>query len=130
MPMVTAGRNAIADLLGGVGTAYNAAAAHLGVGTSTTAWAATQTDLLGTPVRKPVNLAPVITHGTPPVNSVLTYVATFGPSDANFAWNEFGLFRAPSGGSMFSRVVSAQGTKASGQSWELTFAQSISNGDT
>ena len=51
--MVNAGIDALLLLLtGGGGTAFNNANAFLGVGASSTAWAATQTDLLTTPTRK------------------------------------------------------------------------------
>jgi hypothetical protein len=47
---------------------------------------------------------------------------------ANFAWNEFGsdagtadsVSNATTGGTFFNRGVSAQGTKASGQTWTAT----------
>jgi hypothetical protein len=125
MPMTTAGRNHIAGLLAGTGTAFNAANAHLGVGDSATAFAIGQSDLVAATnkLRKAVTGAPNIAA------NVLTYEASFGAAEANFAWNEFGLFNAAAAGVMFSRVVSAQGTKAAGQTWELTYEQTIENGD-
>jgi len=52
-------------------------------------------------------------------SQTVTVRATFGSADANFAWNEFGLFWGASGSNMFSRKVQALGTK-SGGTWVLT----------
>ena len=57
------------------------------------------------------------------VNAVL---AAFGSADANHNWNEFAVFNASSGGTMLNRKVSSQGTKASGQTWTLDLAITIS----
>lgn len=125
MPLTNAGRNEIASLISGGGTAFNASNARLGVGDSTTAFANTQTDLQAATnkLRKLVNGAPGL------ATNVITYIATFASGDANFSWQEFGLFNASSGGTMLTRVVSNQGTKVSGQVWELTYTQTIVNGD-
>lgn len=52
-------------------------------------------------------------------SQTVTARATFGNADANFAWNEFGLFWGASGSNMFSRKVQNLGTK-SGGTWVLT----------
>lgn len=120
--LMNAGITALLTLLiGGGGTAFNLANCHLGVGNSSTAAAPTQTDLLGTSkVRQVVDSAPSRTAQT------ITFVATFGSSAGNFAWEEFGVFNASSGGTMLSRKVSSLGTKASGATWVLTITLVIS----
>ena len=125
-------------LLGGVaGTTmapkFSATNARIGVGTSVTAAAYTQTTLVGdtgaastTSYFKLCSGAPAIATGsTPPT---LTFSAAFGTAVANFAWQEFGsdagtadsVSNATTGGTFFNRGVSAQGTKASGQTWTAT----------
>lgn len=125
-------------LLGGVaGTTmspkFGAANGRIGVGTSTTAAAYTQTTLVGdtgaastTSYFMLVSGAPTIATGaTPPT---LTFSAVFGTAVANFAWQEFGtdagtaasVSNATTGGTFFNRGVSSQGTKASGQTWTAT----------
>jgi hypothetical protein len=62
------------------------------------------------------------------VPATLVFAATFGTSVANFAWAEFGIdnFTASSvttqaTGSVFiNHGISSQGTKASGQTWNMT----------
>ena len=125
-------------LLGGVaGTTmspkFGAANARVGVGTSVTAATYAQTTLVGdtggastTSYFKLVSGAPTIATGsTPPT---LTFSAVFGTAVANFAWQEFGtdagtadsVSNATTGGTFFNRGVSAQGTKAAGQTWTAT----------
>lgn len=125
MPLTNAGRNEITNFIAGLGTAFTAANARLGVGDSTTAFANTQTDLQAATnkLRKLVSGAPGV------ATNVLTYIASFASGDANYSWQEFGLFNASSAGTMLTRVVSNQGTKVSGQVWELTYTQTIVNGD-
>ena len=49
--------------------------------------------------------------------NVLTFKATFGSEEANFVWNEWGVFNAMSGGVMLSRKVESMGEKVSGSVW-------------
>jgi hypothetical protein len=125
-------------LLGGVAGAtmspkFGAANARIGVGTSVTAATYAQTTLVGdtgggsvTSYFKLCSGAPTISTGsTPPT---LVFSAVFGTAVANFAWNEFGsdagtadsVSNATTGGTFFNRGVSAQGTKAGGQTWTAT----------
>lgn len=46
--------------------------------------------------------------------NVLVLQATFGAASANWAWNEWGIFNASTGGKMVNRKVSSLGTKTSG----------------
>jgi hypothetical protein len=125
-------------LLGGVaGTTmspkFSATNGRVAVGTSSTAAAYTQTTLVGdtgagstTSYFKLVSGAPTIATGSSP--PTLTFTAVFGTAQANWAWNEFGtdagtadsVSNATTGGTFFNRGVSAQGTKASGQTWTAT----------
>lgn len=123
--LVNAGINALTTLLaGGGGNAFNNANSYLGVGDSNTAAGATQTDLQAATnkLRKAMN-ATYPTYGT---SQKITFQSDFGADDANFAWNEFAVFNASSAGTMLNRLVSAQGTKTSGQTWRLTLEITIS----
>jgi hypothetical protein len=88
--------------------------AYLGAGDSTTAFAIGQTDLqaASNKTRKVATASRA--------SGVLTFVASFGTSDANYAWEEVGIFNASSGGTMLARKVEALGTKTSAQVWQLT----------
>lgn len=101
---------------GGV-TLINAANAYLGVGDSSTAFGASQTDL-----QAASNKTRKAMDSTYPSRSsnVLTFRSTFATGDANYTWAEWGIFNGSSGGTMFSRKVEALGTKTSAQSWVLT----------
>ena|SRR5580765_6510355 len=91
---------------------------QLGVGDNSTAFAQGQTDLQAATnkLRKAMDATyPTRSSGT------LTFRSTFGTSDANFAWNEWGIFSdTPSSGTMFGRKQEALGTKTSAQTWQLT----------
>lgn len=120
--LANAGITAMLNLLiGAGGSAFSVASGgSLGVGNSSTAAAATQTDLQGGSKERVAFAAPS------QATQVVTFVSTFGSSNGNFAWEEFGIFNAASGGTMLSRKVSALGTKASGATWVLTVTLTIS----
>lgn len=118
MALTNAGRDQLAaEAIGESPTPFNNANAHLGVGDSTAAFAATQTDLqaASNKVRKAMDA----TYPTRATN-VVTARSTFGSSDANFAWAEWAFFNASSAGTMLNRKVEALGTKASPQVWQFT----------
>lgn len=98
-------------------TFLNNANAYLGVGDSTTAFSAAHTDL-----QAASNKLRVAMDSTYPQRSsnVLTFRSTFTTGQANFAWQEWGVFNASSSGTMFSRKVESLGTKTSAQTWQLT----------
>ena len=109
-------------------TYFNNANANIGVGDSTTAEAATQTDLQAATnkQRKPVDATyPQHTDGTVSGDATITFKATFGTSDANFHWEEWGIFNAASGGRMLNRKVTDLGTKTSAASWAFTVTLSL-----
>lgn len=118
MAMTTVGRDYIAQaLVGEAFTAFNNANARIGVGDSSTAFAAAQTDL-----QAPANKLRKAMDATYPQRAanVLTFRATFGTGEANFAWNEWGVFNAAAAGQMLNRKVESLGTKTSAQTWQLT----------
>jgi len=117
MPLTNAYRDFLAAAtVGEPVTPFNAANAYLGVGNGTTAFASTQTDLQGSSkVRKAMDAGYPVRSG-----NQITFRATFGNADANFAWEEWGIFNAPSGGVMLNRKVESLGTKGSGATWILT----------
>ena len=131
-------QNGWVALLGGVaGTTmspkFGAANGRIGVGTSATAAAYSNTTLGGdsgvsstTSYFKLVSGAPTIsTASSPPT---LVFTAAFGTAVANFAWAEFGtdagtadsVSNSTTGGTFFNHGISAQGTKAAGQTWTAT----------
>jgi len=114
-------------LIGTAITAFSNANAYLGVGNSSTAAAQTQTDLLGgSTLRKAMDSTyPTHTDGTTSGSEQITFRATFGSSDANFAWNEWGIFNASAAGRMLNRKAESLGTKASGSTWQLTVTLSL-----
>lgn len=96
--------------------------AHLGVGDSNTAFTTAQTDLqaASNKLRKAM-------ESTYPQRSSnqLVFRALFGTADANWAWQEHGVFNNPTVGQMWSRKVESLGTKANTQSWQLTVTVTV-----
>lgn len=114
MPLTKSGRNFMAGAtVGEETTLFDEANAHIGVGDGDNEFDETQTDLQGEntfregmdedfPVRE---------------DNELTFRATFGEEDANFVWNEWGVFNADDGGVMLNRLVEFNGEKQPGQTW-------------
>lgn len=103
--------------------------AAIGVGDSTTAEAATQTALQASPNvhYEVLDAAPTHTDSTSLVAAqTVTFIATFETGDANFAWNEWGVFNAVTPGRMLNRKVVALGTKTNADSWVFTVTITIS----
>lgn len=106
------------------GTKYDNSNAYLGVGEDSTAAAATQTGLQGSSLTFKGMDAGYPTYGS---SQKATWKATFGSSDANNAWNEFCIVNGNSNSAkLLNRKVSNQGTKASGQTWTITLAITLS----
>lgn len=122
MALTTAGINFLAGITAGSGTHFSSANARLGVGNSSGAFAINQTDLQGTSkLRKGMDAGyPIIAAPK------LTFRSTFAQNEANFPWNEWGIFNAATGGVMLNRVVESNGTKQNNQTWvlevEVTFS--------
>lgn len=124
MALTTAGINHISQTIIGAGTPFNHANAHIGVGDGTAAFTTAQTDLQGSnKVRKGMDGDyPTV---APPV---VTFRSTFSPAEANFAWNEWAIFNAATGGVMLNRVVESNGTKQLNQTWTLEIEVTFSIG--
>ena len=126
MPLVDSGRNHMVQAtIGAAVTAFNNANAHLGVGDSSTAHAAGQTDLQA--ATNKLRKAMDATYPSGAAN-VITFRSTFGTGDANWAWNEWGTFNASSGGTMLNRKVESLGTKTSAQTWQFTVTLTVTTG--
>lgn len=110
-------------LIGGAETAFTNANARLGVGDSTTAAAAAQTDL-----QAAVNKTYKAMDATYPQVSgqTATLKGTFGPTDANYAWQEFVCDNGAVAGKTLNRKVEDHGTKANGDTWVLTLTVTLS----
>lgn len=118
------GASALWERLIGTGiTAFDNTNAYIGVGDSTTAAAATQTDLQAATNKhyEPMDSTyPTHTDGTTSGSASIVYKATFETADANFAWEEWGIFNASSSGRMLNRKVTALGTKTTADEWVFT----------
>lgn len=122
--LLNEGIQTLLDLgIGAAGTAYNNANARLGVGDSSTAEAATQTDLQAA-TNKTYKAQEASYPGR--ANQTITFRSVFGSADANYAWNEFCVDNGAAAGKTLNRKVSAQGTKASGQTWTLDLSITLS----
>lgn len=124
--LLNEGINELWTLAAGTGaTKFDASNAYLGVGDDNTAAAAAQTGLQAV-----TNKAYVAMDGSYPTygtSQKATWRSTFDGSTANFAWNEFTVANGNSDAAKnLNRLVSAQGTKTSGQVWQLTLEITLS----
>jgi hypothetical protein len=102
-----------ADMIGETVEDFSNANAHIGVGNGTEAFAKTQTDLQGaSKLRKAMDTEFPARSG-----AQMTFQATFGTDDANWEWQEWGIFNAATEGVMFNREVENLGTKTSAVTW-------------
>jgi hypothetical protein len=111
-------------------TYFNNANAAVGVGDSSTAAVATQTDLVASSnkLRVAMNASyPQHTDGVVSGSATITFQASFGTTQANYAWNEVAIFNSASAGigRMLNRLVQSFGTK-SGGTWSMTVQITIS----
>ena len=123
MALTNAARDLIAQaLIGEAFTSFANANARIGVGDSSAAFTASQTDLQASTnkLRKAMEAAYPTRAG-----NTLTFRSIFGTSEGNFAWNEWGVFNAASGGTMLNRLVASLGTKTSAQSWQFTVTVTV-----
>ena len=127
--LLNEGINALLTLAaGGTETAYNNANARLGVGDQTTAEAATQTGLNPAATVGANELYKAMDSGYPTygTNQEIVFRSTFTGTEANFDWNEFTVDNGATASKNLNRKVSAQGTKVSGQTWQLTLTITLS----
>lgn len=107
------------DLICGIGTPtnYGNSNAYIGVGDSATGESATQTGLQA--VTNKLWKAMETSYPSRS-NQTVTWRSVFGSTDANYDWNEFTVVNGlDDTGDNMNRKVSAQGTKASGQTWTV-----------
>lgn len=100
--------------------------AYIGVGDSEIPFDVTQLDLqaVENKFRKSMDEGyPIIT------DNEITFRATFGEDEANFEWNEWGIFNASTSGTMLNRVVEYNGTKLPGQTWILQVVLTVKIGE-
>lgn len=115
-------------------TYFNNGNAAIGVGDSSTAAAATQTNLQGAAsptnrIRKAQNATyPQHTDATTSGAASIIFQSTFSTSEANFTWNEWGLFNSATDGTgrMLNRRVVNLGTKTSAAAWDFTITLTLS----
>lgn len=124
--ITTAGCSAVAVFLtgnvAGINT-FNSTNAYLGVGSASTAFAASQTDLQEGGSNKNRN---AMQAGYPTVsNATMTFRSLWAAASANFRWNEIAVFNAAAAGTMLCRDVQDLGLKPNTQSWELTYAATV-----
>lgn len=103
-------------LIGAAETTFANANAQLGVGNSAVATATSQTDLQGasTAWRAMEATYPIISGRT------VTFKSSFGSDEGNFAWEEFSVRNGAAADKNLNRRVTSKGTKASGETWDLT----------
>jgi len=125
--LLNEGINELFTLICGTGAVkWDNGNAYLGVGDSNTSESASQTGLQA--ATNKLYKAMDTSYPTYGTSQKGTWKSTFGSADANFGWNEFSVSNTSGGdsGKNLNRKVSAQGTKTSGQTWELTLEVSLS----
>jgi hypothetical protein len=128
MPLVNAGSDIMAKaVLGEAVTFFNNANARIGVGDSTT----NATPLTYVDLQAATNKFRRIMEATFPTAltaSATQFKSVFGSAEANYVWNEWGVFNSASGATMLCRKVEALGTKSAGQTWTVTATITFSVG--
>ena len=130
--LVNAGINKMGGwLIVDSGTHYNAANTAIGVGDTSTAAAASQTDLSAA-VNSANRWVQLVDSIPTFATQVLTCVATFATGNGNFVWNEWAIGQNTSSAaaaitaSMLNRKVASLGTKTSAVAWAFTVTITIS----
>lgn len=120
--LLNEGITRLLNLLAGTTTnPYSNANARLGVGTSNTAAAASQTALQAGGVFKAMDATyPTVAAQT------ITFRSTFGSADANQAWEEFSVDNGSGPNENLNRKVQSLGTKVVGSTWILTVTITLS----
>ncbi len=123
--LMNAGGALVMDLMMGAGgTAYNNANSYIGVGDSSTAAAATQTDLIASTNKLRKAMAATFPSRA---SQIVTFQSVFATGDANYLWNEIAAFNASSAGTMLNRaLVSSPFTKTSSLSVTASLTWTIS----
>jgi len=123
--LLNEGITALLNVVTGAGNnaPWNSGNARIGVGDNNLAANNTQTALQGN------NKAwATMANGYPSVaNQTATWEASFDGNTANHGWNEFTVVNAANdSGQNLNRVVSAQGTKTTGQTWTVSLQLTLS----
>ena len=107
------------------GTKFDNSNSYIGVGDSSTAEDAAHTGLQASTNKLYVAMdATYPTYGTA---QKATWRSTYTSANGNFAWNEFTVANGNSDSSKnLNRKVSSQGTKQSGQTWEISLEITMS----
>ena len=122
--LLVTGINEIWNLVAGASAnVFNEANSLIGVGSTDTAAVDSQTDLLAASDKT----YKAMSSGYPTVgtNEKIVFRAVFGEADANYNWREF-VIKHDVSDICLNRLVSNQGTKASGQVWTVTLEISLS----
>ena len=114
-------RDLITGEVSGSSYIFDNAAAQIGVGDSSTAAVPTQTDLQASTNKTYKGMESGYPTST---NQKATFKASFGDSDANYAWNEWVVKQATSA-KCLNRKVESLGTKSSG-TWTLEVSITLS----
>lgn len=118
------GINRIWDLVTGASSAtYTNAEAQIGIGDSSTAASAGQTDLQA--ATNKTWKAMDATYPQSGSSQQCVFRSTFATGDANYAWQEFAVRRS-TGTLLINRGVSSMGTKTSAGTWVATVTLSLS----
>jgi len=124
--LLNEGINELWALVCGTGaTLFDNTHTYIGVGDSSTAEAATQTDLQASSNKTYKAMdGGYPTYGA---SQYATWRSTFATGDANYAWNEITVSNTSSGsGKNLNRKVSSMGTKTSAASWVATLQITLS----
>ena len=118
MSITNAGRDYLCSaIIGTASPVFTSANSYIEVGSNTTVFSATQTQLVSALTSGRMGMQ----ASYPSVSSnVISFRANFGTTDAQGAWNEWGVFNASSGGTMLNRKVESLGTKPGTQTWQFT----------
>jgi hypothetical protein len=126
MPLTNAGRDYLAQVIFSNLTKFDNANAYIGVGDGTTAFDKTQTDLTGTNKFRKGMVTGFPNQSGVNSNQVV-FKSSFSTSDANFTWQEYGIFNASTGGTMLCRKQENIGSKTSQQVWDFTVTLTFNN---
>lgn len=120
---LTAGINEIWKLVTGQSAnTFSNAQAQIGIGDSSTAASAGQTDLQA--ATNKTYVAMDASYPTVPSGGAVQFRATFGTSSANYAWSEF-VIKHGTSAICIDRAAGSWGTKASGTTWVATVTLTI-----
>jgi hypothetical protein len=127
MPLTVAGRDFIASAIinDGPPTFFDNSNAYIGVGDDDTAFDDSHTDLQALSNKIRTGQEATYPQRT---DNVLTFRSVYDTDEANFEWNEWGVFNHISAGVMLNRKVENLGTKTSAGVWQLTVELTVNIG--